>query len=203
MARPRVFNLEKAIETATVMFWKNGYEQTSVADLTAEMGITPPSFYFAFESKDGLFRKVIDHYATNYLGFMEDAFRQPTARGVAETMLYGCADLYSNRSNPRGCLIVNCSLPSSETTVQVRQELATQRKARRAKLRKRFQEAKVSGDLPPDSDPEELARFVSSIRWGLAVEAQSGANKRDLYRIVARAMQSWPAPCLAPSEKAG
>jgi AcrR family transcriptional regulator len=192
VARPRVFDIEKAVQTATVMFWKNGYEQTSLANLTEEMGITPPSFYFAFESKDGLFRKVIEHYVKTYLGFIEGAFRQPTARGVAETMLYGCADVYSNPSNPRGCLVMNCSLPSSETTVNVRQELATQRKARRAKLKKRFQYAKASGDLPPDSDPEELARYVMSIGWGLAVEAQSGAGKRELYRIVARAMQAWP-----------
>jgi AcrR family transcriptional regulator len=61
MARPPVFDIEKAVQTATVMFWKNGYEQTSVANLTEAMGITPPSFYFAFESKDGLFRKVIEH----------------------------------------------------------------------------------------------------------------------------------------------
>jgi AcrR family transcriptional regulator len=192
MARPRVFDIEKAVQTATVMFWKNGYEQTSLSNLTEEMGITPPSFYFAFESKDGLFRKVVKHYVATYLGFMAEAFRQPTARGVAETMLYGCADVYSNPSNPRGCLIMNCSLPSSETAVQVRQELASERKARRAKLKRRFQEAIASGDLPRDSDPEELARYVMGIGWGLAVEAQSGASKRDLYRIVARAMQAWP-----------
>jgi AcrR family transcriptional regulator len=192
MARPRVFDVEKAIQTATVMFWKYGYEQTSLANLTEEMGITPPSFYFAFESKDGLFRKVIDHYAKTYLGFMEEAFRKPTARGVAETILYGCADVYSKPSNPRGCLILNCSLPSSETTVEVRKELAMQRKIRRAKLKKRFQEAKALGDLPPDADPEELGRYVMSVGWGLAVEAQSGASKRDLCRIVERAMQAWP-----------
>jgi hypothetical protein len=107
-------------------------------------------------------------------------------------MLYGCADVYSNPSNPRGCLIMNCSLPGSETAVQVRQELASERKARRAKLKRRFQEAIASGDLPRDSDPEELARYVMGIGWGLAVEAQSGASKRDLYRIVARAMLAWP-----------
>jgi AcrR family transcriptional regulator len=193
MARPRVFDIEKAIESATVLFWKNGYEQTSVADLTKEMGITPPSFYFAFESKDGLFRKAIGHYAATYLSFMQDAFQESTARGVAEKILYRSADLYTDPSNPRGCLIMNCSLPSSETSVQVREELATQRGARRAKLRKRFREAIASGDLPPETDPEDLARFVMAIGWGLAVEAQSGATKRDLYRIVARAMQAWPA----------
>src|ERR1700755_3137438 len=179
MARPRVFDVDEAVQTATVMFWKNGYEQTSVADLTEEIGMRPPSFYFAFESKDGLVRKVVEHYAKTYLGFMDAAFRQPTARGVAETMLYGCADVFSNPSNPRGCLILNCSLPSSESTVQVRQELAAQRKVCRARLRKRFQEAKASGDLPQDSDPEELTRYVLTVRWGIAMEAQSGASKRD------------------------
>jgi AcrR family transcriptional regulator len=192
MGRLRTFDIEKAIDIATELFWKKGYEQTSVADLTEDMGIAPPSFYSAFESKDGLFRKVIHHYTTKYLGFMEDAFRQPTARGVAETMLYGCADVYSDPANPGGCLLMNSSLPSLETTVGVRQELATQRKARRTRLRKRFQEAKASGDLPSDADPEELARFVMSIGWGLAVDAQSGASKRDLYRTVARAMRAWP-----------
>jgi len=192
MPRPRILDIDMAVQTATMTFWKKGYEQTSVADLIEQMGITPPSFYFAFESKDGLFRRAISYYTTEYLGFMTDAVQQPTARKVAEGILYGCADLYSNPSNPRGCLILNCSLPSSESTIEIRQELAEERKARRAKLRKRFQQAKASGDLPPESDPDELAHFVYAIRWGLAMEAQSGASKRDLHKIVDRAMIAWP-----------
>ena len=58
MARTRVFEVDQAIEIATDMFWRNGYERTSLSDLTTAMGITPPSFYFAFGSKEGLFRKV-------------------------------------------------------------------------------------------------------------------------------------------------
>jgi AcrR family transcriptional regulator len=192
MARPRVFEVDKAVQAATLMFWKNGYEQTSVADLVSEMGITPPSFYFAFESKDALFRRVVAHYDDRYLGFVDAALEQPTARGVAEAILYGCADLYTNPSNPRGCLIMNCSLPSSDSTVKVRQELSEERKTRRAKLRKRFQEARTRGDLPTDSDPEELARFVYTMVWGIATEAQSGASKRNLYRVIERALTAWP-----------
>jgi AcrR family transcriptional regulator len=193
MARPRVFEVELAVQTATLMFWKNGYEQTSVADLVEEMGITPPSFYFAFGSKDDLFRRVVKHYATQYLGFVNAALEQPTARGVAEAMLHGCVDLYTSPLNPRGCLILNCSLPSSDSTVQVRQELSTERKARKAKLRRRLQQFRDSGDLPANSDPEELARFIYTMVWGIATEAQSGASRRDLYRIVERAMKAWPA----------
>jgi AcrR family transcriptional regulator len=192
MARPRVFDIEKAVETATVLFWKNGYEQTSLATLTHAMGITPPSFYFAFKSKDSLFWKVIEHYQAAYLGYMEEALRQPTARGVAEHVLYGSADTYAGTSHPRGCLIVNCSLPCSDDAIEIRRELAKRGRARQAKLRKRLQEAKASGDLPSDSDPDELARFILVVRWGMAMDSQSGASRKDLHRTVARAMQAWP-----------
>jgi AcrR family transcriptional regulator len=192
MARPRVFDIDKAIETAALSFWKNGYEQTSVADLTREMGISPPSFYFAFESKDGLFRKALGHYVATYLSFVPEAFKQPTARGVAEKILYGSVDLYTNPASPRGCLIVNCSLPCSESNIEIRKEIAAGRRAGLERLRKRFQEAKVNGDLQADADPAELARFVMTLRWGLAIEAQSGPGKRHLYRVVARGMQGWP-----------
>jgi AcrR family transcriptional regulator len=192
MARARVFDVDEAVETATDLFWRNGYEQTSLASLTQAMGITPPSFYFAFESKEGLFWRVIEHYQATYLGYMEEALRQPTARGVAEYVLYGSADACADSSHPRGCLIVNCLLPCSDDAIEVRRELAKRGRARQAKLRRRLQEAKSSGDLPSDSDPDELARFILVVRSGMAMESQSGASRKDLHRTVARAMQAWP-----------
>ncbi len=193
MARPRVLDIEKAVRTATDLFWKNGYEQTTLTSLTHAMGTTPPSFYFAFESKDGLFRRVIGHYQATYLGFIDQALLEPTARSVAEATLYGSADTYTDSSHPRGCLIVNCSLPYSEDAIEVRRGLAKLRQARRAKLRRRFQQAIDAGDLPMDSYPGELARFVMVVGWGLAIDAQSGATRRDLHRTVAMAMKAWPA----------
>src|ERR1700733_7112105 len=84
MARPRVFDVDKAVETATELFWRNGYERTSLADLTTAMGITPPSFYFAFGSKEGLFKRALQHYYKTRLSRAEQAFDQPTSRGLAE-----------------------------------------------------------------------------------------------------------------------
>ena len=58
MGRPREFDIEKALDTAGELFWRKGYEGTSLSDLTGAIGITPPSFYFAFKSKAALFRQV-------------------------------------------------------------------------------------------------------------------------------------------------
>jgi AcrR family transcriptional regulator len=79
VGRPRQFDIDKVIAIATNLFWEKGYEGTSLIDLTKAIGITPPSFYFAFGSKEGLFRKVIERYYTGYLVHSEEAFREPTA----------------------------------------------------------------------------------------------------------------------------
>ena len=67
------------------------------------------------------------------------------------------------------------------------------REANRSRLVKRFQDAQVAGDLTRDAEPEELARFILTIGWGMAVDAQSGATRDELYRTVARALSAWPA----------
>jgi AcrR family transcriptional regulator len=193
MARPRVFDVDKAIETATNLFWRRGYEQTSLADLTAAMGITPPSFYYAFGSKEGLFKTVLEHYSRTRLSLAEAALNEPTARGVAEQMLSRLADLYTDPTRPPGCMAVNNALPCDGDAAPVRRHLAESRKARRARLRERFIQARIDGDLSADCDPDDLAGFVLVVGWGLAFAAQSGATREDLHRTVAIALKAWPA----------
>jgi AcrR family transcriptional regulator len=192
MARARVFDVDEAVETAIRLFWTKGYERTSLADLTEAMGVTPPSFYFAFGSKDGVFKRMLERYVEGYLGYAEEALSQPTARAVAETMLYRMADFYTDPSHPPGCLVVNCALPCADDTGPIRGEIARLREARRARLRDRLQEAQICRDLPADADPDELARFILVVGWGMAFDAQSGASRADLHRTVARALRAWP-----------
>ena len=195
MGRPREFNIEKALDTAGKLFWRKGYEGTSLSDLTDAIGITPPSFYFAFKSKEALFKKVVDRYQRGQqLGFFAEALNQTTPLAVAERVLYGLADSYTSKVHPPGCLVLNCSLPCSDKMEDsVRRELADLRKASRIELRKRFKRFQSSGALPADADPDALARYVFTIAWGMAVEAQSGASRDDLHRTVRLALKSWPA----------
>src|ERR1700712_982668 len=61
--RPLSFDRETALENAMHVFWERGYEAASIADLTAAMGITPPSLYTAFGDKERLFLEAIERYA--------------------------------------------------------------------------------------------------------------------------------------------
>ena len=62
IGRPREFDTEKALELATALFWRKGYEGTSLSDLTQTLGITRPSLYAAFGNKEALFRLALERY---------------------------------------------------------------------------------------------------------------------------------------------
>jgi AcrR family transcriptional regulator len=193
MGRPREFKIDDAIEKATGLFWRNGYEGTSLSDLTKAIGITPPSFYFAFGSKEGLFKKVTERYYAEQSKIAEAAFREPTARGVATRLLRGFAAVFTDPLHAPGCLAMNSSLPCAAGD-PLREWLAELREQMRTRLRDRFAEARSSENLPAGMDADSLARLVLVIVWGMAVEAQSGASRKDLRRTIALALSAWPDP---------
>jgi AcrR family transcriptional regulator len=190
MGRLREFDVDEAIAIATKLFWEKGYEGTSLAELTSSMGINPPSFYVAFKSKAALFRIALERYRKDYLGFAAKALEEPTARAVAERLLFGYADMLASPGHPPGCLAMNSAW--SADSDGIRDELKEWREYRKKTLRKRFQKAIVEGDLPAGTNAEALAQYVMVVSWGLALEGQSGSSPRQLRRVVAAAMQAWP-----------
>lgn len=191
MGRPREFEIEDALEKATDLFWRNGYEGTSLSDLTKTIGITPPSFYFAFGSKEALFKKVIERYVAEQSKLAEAALRKPTPRAVAKHFLNGYADMLTDPHHAPGCLAMNSSLPCASGD-PLREWLADFRAQTRKRFRDRFAEARGGEGLPAGMDAESLSRLVMTIAWGLAVEAQSGASRKDLRRAIALALPALP-----------
>jgi AcrR family transcriptional regulator len=191
MGRPREFEIDDAIEKATLLFWRNGYGGTSLSDLTKAIGISPPSFYFAFGSKEGLFRKVIERENPQLIKLAETAFRKPTPRAVAKHFLNGYAAVLTDPLHAPGCLALNSSLPCTVGD-PLREWLAELRAQMRMRFRDRFAEARGGKGLPAGTDADSLARLVLVIAWGMAVEAQSGASRKDLRRTVALALLAWP-----------
>jgi AcrR family transcriptional regulator len=193
MGRPREFDTDAALEKAMRLFWAKGYEGTSVSDLTRTLGISRPSLYAAFGDKESLFRAALERYAAGPAGYVAAALVQPTACEVAEQLLRGAAVLQSSSRNPGGCLTVNGAIASGSEAEPVRQALNAHRTAGVALLRRRFEQARAEHDLPEDSDPAALARFVAAVVYGMAVLASGGASRKELQQVIQTAMKAWPA----------
>jgi AcrR family transcriptional regulator len=192
MGCPRGFDIDQALERALQVFWRKGYEGTSLPDLTEAMGINRPSLYAAFGNKEALFRRVLERYAKGPAVYLREALDEPTARAVAVWLLLGAIDLLTDPRNPPGCLMVQGALACGEMADTIRRELISRRAAGEAALRQRFERAIVDGDLPADSDPADLARYLATVIHGMAVQAVGGASREELRRVAEMALRAWP-----------
>jgi AcrR family transcriptional regulator len=192
LGRPRAFDADEALDKALIVFWKNGYEGTSIADLTEAMRINPPSLYAAFGNKEALFRRALDRYEARRDEILNEAFAAPTAREAMARLLEGSADRLSDKTSPQGCLLVHAALCGGEECDAVRRDLAARRAGGEALVRQRLERAQVEGDLALDASPAALARYISTIMQGMAVQASGGATREQLREIVRVALSIWP-----------
>ncbi|MPW19245.1 TetR family transcriptional regulator [Paraburkholderia sp. CNPSo 3157] len=192
MARPREFDENYVLQKALYLFWDKGYEATSLSDLLEATGLTKSSLYKAFESKEGLFRRVVDVYERDHLGFRKVALSKPTPRLITEALLQGTVRLHTGDNTPPGCLVTLAVLACSAEAQPLSEELSASRNDFERRLRERFESVKNAGPLPDGMTSSEAAALLSTLIQGLAVQAKGGATRRHLRQVVTTVLKSWP-----------
>jgi AcrR family transcriptional regulator len=190
--RPRGFDRDEALRRAMEVFWEHGYEGTSIGDLTAAMGIRPPSLYAAFGCKEELFREAVAHYEDVEGGPPLQALREaPTTREGVEAMLRTNARAYTEPGRPTGCMVVLAATTYTPSTAGIRDFLAEQRRQSTLAVRERLERGQADGDVPLGADTAALAAYVSSVQFGMSLQARDGAGRAALLAVVDAAMAGW------------
>ena len=175
--RPRTFDREAALVKAKRAFHARGYDRVSVADLAADIGINPPSFYAAFGSKAQLFGEVAQHYAQDQGSFGNTISAQ--AQSVNEWvtgLLNRAIEAYTADDECRGCLI-SAHLGGGSA-------------AEAKHACKPFQQATLealaaTAERLGHARPPVLANTVSVLMAGLSAMARGGASADDLRDALA------------------
>lgn len=190
--RPRGFDRDAVLRRAMWMFWERGYEATSMAELTAAMGIRPPSLYAAFVSKEELFREAVALYERTEGAITDRALRGgATARASVDGVLRGNAVVYTDPDKPPGCMIVLAATNCTPENEGVRELLAQGRRDTEADLRTRMERGVEDGDLPEGTDTAALAAFYATVFYGLSIRARDGFSRAELLGVVDSAMAAW------------
>ncbi|WP_458094409.1 TetR/AcrR family transcriptional regulator [Roseomonas sp. WA12] len=177
------------------LFWRHGYEATSLAELTRAMGVTPPSIYAAYGDKKGLFREAVARYLAQPLAPAEMVVRAESAEAAARWLLEGAASAFTGETTPPGCLLASSAIAVSAEADDLRRELADIRRGVEQALRDKIAADVAAGLLPPDTDAATLAAFVTSVIQGLSTLARDGATRETLLKVVGFALTAWPAAC--------
>ncbi|RNL87416.1 TetR/AcrR family transcriptional regulator [Halostreptopolyspora alba] len=193
LGRPRSFDRDAALRAATEVFWENGYEATSVNDLTRALGITPPSLYAAFGSKSALFTEAVERYRATIGAGVMDAFRTASsARAGVEAMLRTAAVDYTDPAHPAGCLIISAAATCGPRSREVERYLRRLRNVNVDTIAERIRTDVENGTLPEDTDPGALASYYAAVLQGMSQRARDGADREELERTAELAMRAWP-----------
>lgn len=104
--RPRCFDAAAALEAALALFWRQGYEQTSLDDLTGAMGISRSSFYACFKSKHATLLAAVERYCDeNFRALKALASEAPDPESAVRAVVGAIAAPDGGR---RGCFLANC-----------------------------------------------------------------------------------------------
>lgn len=190
---PRKFERDQAVEKAMRLFWRQGYEGTSINDLTAAIGIAPPSLYAAFGSKAGLYREALDRYTASSGALDQPAKSSSNLNDAVAAVLHAGVRAITDASRERGCMIssgmIECAPEHSELASDVAQRRLSTRNSIAAQL--------VRWLDPQAADA--LAGHLMVVLIGLSVQARDGATADELHGLADEAIAGVRARKLAVS----
>ena len=191
--RPISFDRDAALRKAMLLFWRHGYESTSLSELTAALGVTPPSIYAAFGDKKGLFLEAVDLYLSGPVTSESIIEQATTAREAAERLLEAAATGFTGTTTPAGCLLASSAISCSAAAADVQAELAARRRGIERLLKQRIARDITSGELHGETDADALAGHVMAVIQGMSTLARDGAPRKKLVRVASTAMLAFPA----------
>lgn len=175
------------------LFWKHGYEGTSVAMLTKALGIAPTSLYAAFGSKDELFNEAIERYDAPGTTPTDKALAQPDVREAIEKVLRANADAYTDPATPSGCMVVLSAVNLGIGHDHIGRKLEQHRRRDLDKIQTRIRRGIADGELPAGLDAAVAAAYIQTVLHGLSIQARDGCTRGQAHAIVDAALGGWDA----------
>ncbi|MGV9625750.1 TetR/AcrR family transcriptional regulator [Streptomyces sp. NPDC003487] len=181
MAGKKQFDIGTALDAAMIQFWRDGYADTSLDDLSRATGLNRSSIYSSLGDKDTLFLRCLDLYAARY-GEKYDAALSCAASepvGAVRAFFDVTLERIADPELPDGCLIAQSAMAipvlSPRVAAHAKQALGFQHR--------RLLTALKAGRLT-DRDAEAFAVHVAAVNQSLAVMSRAGASPAQLLAIV-------------------
>ena len=184
MGRPRAFVEHEVLDAAMHVFWRHGYEASSIAELRGATGLSAASLYGAFGSKEGLFERAIEHYIAGpgrVSELLGDLTLDPL--DALGQMLHGTIAMQSDPAHPGGCLVALSATVGAggDDDVAARRVVAARRAEDRSGIEACIRRGVDTGAVRVDLDPAISAIMVHSFVLGVSTQLLDGVPPAALH----------------------
>ncbi|MGC2058580.1 MAG: TetR/AcrR family transcriptional regulator [Candidatus Sulfotelmatobacter sp.] len=183
MARPKEFKPERALAKAMNLFWRLGYENTSLEALMKEMGIARQSLYDTFGDKRALYLKAMTYYRDQTNSQMQKMLNETSSvRDGFARLLYALA-AETREQHERGCLLLSANLQRDPKEAVVRDFLRDNQARVEAIFFQALVRAQTQEELSSRDDPAALARFFVVTIQGMRAMAKLKSDRKALEQV--------------------
>lgn len=184
MPRTKAFDRDAVLEKAMDLFWRKGYEATSMQDLVQGMGIGRGSMYETFGGKQELFQACIDRYSERMCERWRPLESDEVTVDDVRRFFRGFVDMAASPEGVRGCFVTNSAVELAphckDTAARIRKTFSFVEES----LFKAFAKLRKRGELKCSHSPRALARHFSGLIQSVAVMAKARTDRKVLKDMV-------------------
>lgn len=182
MARSKEFEENVVLDKAMKLFWKQGYEKTSLTDLVEYMGIHRRSLYDTFGDKHTLFLKAMDRFRDKVNAGLTGEVKRSKTAGEALQLIFSFM-IYGEEDSPSGCLMVNSAVELAMRDAVVDNKSIESFTLSEQLLKDIILWGQQDGEFNSDFNADELAEHLHAVCVGLRVMTRTSMPKEKLHRI--------------------
>lgn len=159
----------KILQTGFELIYENGYQTTSIDDITGRAGITKGAFYYYFKTKDEMGLSIINQMIKPAFTDTFRSYLQPDVDPIESIYKLIHHLLMKNRilHVEHGCPASNLIQEMTPWHAQFSGELAALTQKWVLAIARTIETGKSSGFIRADVDPMQVSLFVISGYWGI------------------------------------
>jgi TetR/AcrR family transcriptional repressor of nem operon len=183
MARSKEFETTRALRIAMDVFWRHGYENTSLELLMSEMGVAKQSLYDTFGDKRSLYFKAMALYREETNTRLRRVLASSSTVKQGFTKILRSLIAETREQHERGCLLLSANMERAVNDHEIAKFLEENQAEVESIFVEALRRAKLNGELVSSEDPEALARFLIVVIQGMRAMARLKSDRPAMRQI--------------------
>lgn len=181
MPKTVLFDKELVVQKVTELFWKNGFNGTSMQDLVDATGLNRSSIYNTFGDKEALFEESLKHYCasqSNLVSGLLEGSKSPLEdiKSFFKTVL---SNIRQDADN-KGCFLSNCTTELGNHSGWVQKLLVENKDTVVSIFENKIKQAIAEGEIDESKNAKRVALYLFSSLQGIRVTSILTKDQSDL-----------------------